>query len=159
MGRIAPRATRARSARYTTGAPGAPYRTASPHDPHRAVSPLARLPPIILAASCMSDAPNPPPVPAVLRLVQTVVAGRWRATGEELYREVASLVEAAQGKEIVVVGCGDGVTVEWMAARTSATVTGIDADKSRIERAERRRRTAAASAQPCGPPCNQTAPR
>jgi SAM-dependent methyltransferase len=96
----------------------------------------------------MSDALNPPPVPAVLRLVQTVVAGRWRATGEELYREVASLVEAAQGKEIVVVGCGDGVTVEWMAARTSATVTGIDADKSRIERAERRRRTAAASAQP-----------
>lgn len=81
-----------------------------------------------------------PPVPAVLRLVQTVVAGRWRATGEELYREVANLVEARAGREIIVVGCGDGVTVEWLAARTGATVTGIDADRRRIDRADRRRK-------------------
>lgn len=79
-----------------------------------------------------------PPVPAVLRLVQTVVAGRWRATGEELYREVARLVEEAPGKEVLVVGCGEGVVVEWLAARTGASIIGTDTSRERIARAERR---------------------
>jgi ubiquinone/menaquinone biosynthesis C-methylase UbiE len=81
---------------------------------------------------------GPPPVPAVLRLVQTVVVGRWRATGEELYREVARLIGEAPGKEVLVVGSGDGVAVEWLAARTGATITGTDPDRARIQRAERR---------------------
>ncbi|HEX2717622.1 MAG TPA: methyltransferase domain-containing protein [Gemmatimonadaceae bacterium] len=84
-----------------------------------------------------------PPAPAVLRLVQMAVMGRWRATGEELYREVASLVEAAPGREIFVSGCGDGVTTEWLAVRTGATVTGVDSDPERIDRAEQRAREAA----------------
>ncbi len=84
-----------------------------------------------------------PPAPAVLRLVQMAVMGRWRATGEELYREVASLIEAAPGREIFVSGCGDGVTTEWLAVRTGATVTGVDPDGDRIERAELRAREAA----------------
>jgi len=44
------------------------------------------------------------PVPAVLRLVQTAVLGRWRATGEDLYREAARLGEAGPGCEIIVAG-------------------------------------------------------
>lgn len=90
----------------------------------------------------MSDALplHPPPVPAVLRLVQTVVAGRWRASGEALYREVARLVEAGPGREILVLGGGDGVTTEWLAARTGASVTGVDPDVEHVARAERRRR-------------------
>ena len=84
--------------------------------------------------------PNVPPVPAVLRLVQRSVLGRWRATGEELYREVAALLEARSGTEVLVSGCGEGVTCEWMARRTGAAVTGVDPVQERVERAEARAR-------------------
>ena len=87
--------------------------------------------------------PKVPPVPAVLRLVQRSVLGRWRATGEELYREVADLVEAARGREIVVSGCGEGATTEWLARRTGASVTGVDPVRARVERAEARARSLA----------------
>jgi 2-polyprenyl-3-methyl-5-hydroxy-6-metoxy-1,4-benzoquinol methylase len=73
-----------------------------------------------------------------------VVLGRWRATGEELYREVARTIEAAPGKDILVAGCGEGVTTEWLAARTGAAITGVDPDAERIERAEARARAATA---------------
>ena len=88
----------------------------------------------------MSAPQRVPPVPAVLRLVQMVVLGRWRATGDDLYREVAELTEAAPGREIIVSGCGDGVTTEWIAARTGAAVTGVDPTAERIEAAEARAR-------------------
>jgi len=78
-------------------------------------------------------------VPAILQLVQMVMLGRWRATGEDLYREVADLLEAKEGTELLVAGSGDGVTAEWLAARTGATVTGVDPDTRRIARAEARR--------------------
>jgi SAM-dependent methyltransferase len=66
--------------------------------------------------------------------------GRWRATGEELYREVADLTEAGPGTDLIVSGSGDGVTAEWLAARTGAAVTGVDADARRVARAEARRK-------------------
>jgi 2-polyprenyl-3-methyl-5-hydroxy-6-metoxy-1,4-benzoquinol methylase len=81
-----------------------------------------------------------PPSPAVLRLVQMVVLGRWRATGEQLYREVAELIAVKPGQEVLVAACGEGVTTEWLAARTGASVTGVDPDQERIETAERRMR-------------------
>jgi SAM-dependent methyltransferase len=90
--------------------------------------------------------PPPPPVPAVLRLVQMVMLGRWRATGEELYREVADLAELRPGTEVLVAGCGEGVTAEWLAARTGAVVRGVDPDPARIARAEARLRAAVAGA-------------
>ena len=94
-----------------------------------------------LTPALMNAPQRVPPVPAVLRLVQMVVLGRWRATGEDLYREVMRLVEAGPGKEILVSGCGDGVTTEWLATRTKAAVSGVDADRDRIEQAEARART------------------
>ena len=69
-----------------------------------------------------------------------VMLGRWRATGEDLYREVADLANARGGTELLVVGCGDGVTAEWLAARTGASVTGVDPDPGRISRAQARLR-------------------
>jgi SAM-dependent methyltransferase len=66
--------------------------------------------------------------------------GRWRATGEELYREVADLTDARPGTDLIVSGSGDGVTAEWLAARTGAAVTGVDADARRVARAEARRK-------------------
>jgi SAM-dependent methyltransferase len=79
----------------------------------------------------------------VLRLVQMVVLGRWRATGEDIYRELVHLLEPAPGKEILVSGCGDGVTAEWLARRTGAAITGVDPSPERIARAEARRRAVA----------------
>jgi SAM-dependent methyltransferase len=79
-------------------------------------------------------------VPAVLRLVQRSVLGRWRATGEELYRELSALAEAAPGNELLVSGCGEGATTEGLARRTGASVTGVDPAAERVERAEARRR-------------------
>jgi SAM-dependent methyltransferase len=89
--------------------------------------------------------PPPPPVPAVLRLVEMVMLGRWRATGEELYREVADLAEAREGTELLVAGCGEGVTAEWLAARTGASVTAVDPDPARIAIAESRCRASSPS--------------
>lgn len=88
----------------------------------------------------MPATPRVPPVPAVLRLVQMIVLGRWRATGEELYREVADLVEAGPGRDIIVVGAGEGETAEWLASHTGTAVTGVDANEERVTRAETRAR-------------------
>lgn len=95
----------------------------------------------------MSGAPQRvPPVPAVLRLVQLAVLGKWRATGDDLYREVARLTEAGAKREIIVAGCGDGVTTEWLAERTGSSVTGVDVDAGAIEAAEERSRASAVRA-------------
>lgn len=84
-----------------------------------------------------------PPVPAVLRLVQTAVLGRWRVTGEDLFREVALLTEAGAGREMLVSGCGSGVLTEWLALRAGASVTGVDPDADAIERADAQARALA----------------
>lgn len=88
----------------------------------------------------MSATPRVPPVPAVLRLVQRSVLGRWRATAEELYREIVQLTGLTDGQEGVVSGCGEGQTVEWLARRTGATIIGVDADAVRVRHAELRAR-------------------
>lgn len=85
--------------------------------------------------------PHVPPVPSVLRLVQRSVLGRWRATGEELYREVSQLLEVEPGREVLVSGCGEGATTEWLARRTGALVTGVDPVRERVELAEERARS------------------
>ncbi len=78
-----------------------------------------------------------PHVPAaVLRLVQELVFGRWRAAGEELYREVGELLQVGPGQEVLVSGCGDGTSCEWLAERSGAAITGVDPDVERIEAAE-----------------------
>jgi SAM-dependent methyltransferase len=93
----------------------------------------------------MCALPRVPPVPAVLRLVQTAVLGRWRATGEELYREVARITEAGPGKELLVAGSGGGITAEWLAQRTGAAVTGVDPVPQSVQVAEARARSLPAS--------------
>jgi ubiquinone/menaquinone biosynthesis C-methylase UbiE len=90
----------------------------------------------------MSAVHRIPPAPAVLRLVQMAVLDRWRATGEDLYREVAQLADLQSGQEVIVSGCGRGVTTEWLATRTGAAVTGVDPDADDIERAEQALRAA-----------------
>ena len=84
-------------------------------------------------------------MPAVLRMVQRAVLHRWRATDEDLYREVAALVEASPALEIVVAGCGGGETTAWLAQRTGASLTGVDPDPANIRLAEARAARAGAS--------------
>ncbi len=84
--------------------------------------------------------PNVPPTPAVLRLVQELALGRWRAAGADLYREVASELDVVAGQEIIVAGSGDGTSCEWLAQRTGAAVTGVDPDAEDVEAAEERAR-------------------
>jgi ubiquinone/menaquinone biosynthesis C-methylase UbiE len=81
-----------------------------------------------------------PPAPAVLRLVQELVFGRWRASGEALYREVAGLLDVGAGQEVLVAGCGDGTSAEWLAVRTGAAVSGVDPDGDRVAAADERAR-------------------
>lgn len=88
----------------------------------------------------MSVSGGVPPVPAVLRLVQSAVLGRWQASSDALYRELASSIEATAGSDIVVAGCGDGVTAQWLARRTGAHVTGVDSSGERLASAEARGR-------------------
>ena len=76
--------------------------------------------------------------------MQLVTVGRWRATGEDLYREVADLTEAKAGTELLVLGSGDGITAEWLAERTGAAVTAVDPDAARVAQAEARRRDSSA---------------
>lgn len=76
------------------------------------------------------------PAPAVLRLVRMAIIDRWRATGEDLYREVASLADLEKGQEVLLAGCGRGITTEWLARRTGASVTGVDPDEEDIALAE-----------------------
>ncbi|MEO6779214.1 MAG: methyltransferase domain-containing protein [Gemmatimonadaceae bacterium] len=84
----------------------------------------------------MADGNRTTPAPAVLRLVQMAIIDRWRATGEDLYREVARLADIEAGQEIVVAGCGRGATTEWLARRTGASVTGVDPDDEDVTQAE-----------------------
>lgn len=90
----------------------------------------------------MPEGQRTPPAPAALRLVQMAIIDRWRATGEDLYREVARLADLEAGQEVIVAGCGRGVTTEWIARRTGATVTGVDPDADDVAYAETHAREA-----------------
>lgn len=81
----------------------------------------------------------------MLRLAELLVRGRWEAVAEGLYREVATLANAGPGVEVLVSGCGNGVTPEWLARRTGAAITGVDPDRARIREAEASARTAKSS--------------
>lgn len=71
------------------------------------------------------------------------IIDRWRATGEDLYREVARLAGIERGHEVVVAGCGRGLTTEWLARRTGASMAGIDTDEEDVAHADERARCAA----------------
>jgi SAM-dependent methyltransferase len=65
--------------------------------------------------------------------------------GEELYRQIARLTRMDEESEILVVGCGPGVTVEYFAQGVGARASGVDPDPHLIERAENRVREAGLS--------------
>ena len=65
-------------------------------------------------------------VPAVLRLVQRSVLGRWRATGEELYREVARLTDLlalARLRWLVVARPREIAAIPWLIPSIGAVIS------------------------------------
>jgi ubiquinone/menaquinone biosynthesis C-methylase UbiE len=80
--------------------------------------------------------------------VQELVFGRWRSSGEELYREVAALLEVQRGQEVLVSGCGDGTSAEWLALRTGAAISGVDPDAEHVDAADERARERAERGEP-----------
>lgn len=88
----------------------------------------------------MSAANRNSPVPPVLRVVQQAILGRWRATTEDLYREIVRLTSLKPGSEVVVAGSGDGRVTEWLALRAGIAATGVDPDAESVADAELRAR-------------------
>lgn len=60
--------------------------------------------------------------------------------GEPLYRQIASITRMEPDSEVLVVGCGPGVTVEYFAREWGVRVSGVDSDPRSLERAEARLR-------------------
>lgn len=52
------------------------------------------------------------------------------------------MAELEPGQDLIVAGCGRGVTTEWLARRTGASVAGIDPDEDDIAHADERARSA-----------------
>jgi SAM-dependent methyltransferase len=88
----------------------------------------------------MSASPRHRPVPAVLRLVQQAILGTWRATPDDLFREIVRLTDLTAEAEVLVSGSGAGDATEWLASRTGAAVTGVDPEMESIAVAEHRSR-------------------
>lgn len=88
----------------------------------------------------MSAANRNSPVPPVLRVVQQAILGRWRATTEDLYREIVRLTSLKPGSEVVVAGSGGGRVTEWLALRAGIAATGVDPDAESVADAELRAR-------------------
>ncbi|MDQ6887572.1 MAG: methyltransferase domain-containing protein [Gemmatimonadota bacterium] len=71
----------------------------------------------------------------MLTLVQSAVLGRWRATSEDLFHEVARLVGAAPGREVLVAGADPHGLAPWLARRTRTSVTSVHPDTPGIDNA------------------------
>ncbi len=84
-----------------------------------------------------SDAPGGPSMLDLVRLSPALV---FPPGGEELYRSIARLTELQEGREVLDVACGRGVSTVFLAANYGVEATGVDADETVIREAERRAR-------------------
>ncbi|MFC1659958.1 class I SAM-dependent methyltransferase [Gemmatimonadota bacterium] len=56
--------------------------------------------------------------------------------GPDLYRQISLLTDLNPDREILVVACGKGVTLEYFVREQGATGTGVDSDPRLIDQAE-----------------------
>lgn len=78
----------------------------------------------------------------------------WHAYGQASFQRVVQQLNVAQGAAVLVIGCGDGQGVQWLARRIGAEIEGVDPDPEVIHRA-----TALAHSDDLRPPPTyQTAP-
>jgi SAM-dependent methyltransferase len=81
----------------------------------------------------------------MLDLVRLSPRALFPPGGQELYRQVARLTRMDGESEVLVAGCGAGITVEYFARDLGARASGVDPDPVLVERAEARVREAGLS--------------
>ncbi len=86
-------------------------------------------------ASVRSDGPS------MLDLIRLSPRPIFPPGGRELYRQIAILTEMAEGREVLVAGCGQGVTAEFFVREFGVQGSGVDDRTDLVSEAEARART------------------
>ncbi len=76
----------------------------------------------------------------MLDLVRLSPAPVFPPGGEELYRQIARLVELHEGAEVLDAACGRGITTQFLATNYGVEAAGVDPDERLIREAEQRAR-------------------
>ena len=84
-----------------------------------------------------TDAPGGP---SMLDLVRLSPAPVFPPGGEELYRQIARLVELEKGREVLDAACGRGVSTLFLSSTYGVDAVGVDPDEALIREAEGRSR-------------------
>ncbi|MCG6954438.1 MAG: methyltransferase domain-containing protein [Gemmatimonadetes bacterium] len=80
--------------------------------------------------------------PSMLDLVRLSPRLLFPPGGVDLYRHIALLTDMKAGDEVLVVGCGKGVTLEYLVREHQVHGSGVDADPDLVDIAEARAREA-----------------
>jgi len=91
-----------------------------------------------------SDAPHPEAgeadVPSMLDLIRLSPRLLFPPGGRQLYRQIALLADLSEEDEVIVVGCGNGVSLEYFVTEFGAHGCGVDVHRALISDAEERAR-------------------
>ncbi len=80
------------------------------------------------------------PTPSMLDLVRLSRRRLFPPGGRALYRQIAILTDMSPGDEVLVAGCGSGVTAEYFVREFGVQGSGVDDDPLLIQNAEARMR-------------------
>jgi len=78
----------------------------------------------------------------------TAILRPWRAYGLPAYQRVARQLEVDESAALLVIGCGEGHAVQWLATRVAASLEGMDADREAVATATAQARTDEVRPQP-----------
>ncbi len=81
-------------------------------------------------------------VPSMLDLVRLSSRPLFPPGGQDLYRQIAILTGMKEGMEVLVAGCGPGMTLEYFVRETGVQGSGVDEDPVLVSKAEARSRSA-----------------
>lgn len=81
-----------------------------------------------------------PDAPSMLDLVRLSARPLFPPGGAELYRQIALLTGMSEGTEVLDVGCGKAVTLEYFVREFGVHGSGIDGDATLVEAAVERMR-------------------
>ena len=85
-------------------------------------------------------ATDTPGGPSMLDLVRLSPAPVFPPGGEDLYRQIARLVELEPGREVLDAACGRGVSTLFLSSTYGVDASGVDPDESLIREADARSR-------------------
>ena len=71
----------------------------------------------------------------------TAILRPWRAYGQPAYQRVARQLEIEEEAALLLIGCGEGYAVQWLATRVGAHLEGIDPDAEAVAAAAAQART------------------